>query len=198
MTKYRTKLMIYYSHKHKIRFLAIPKNASTSVRQRLDINLSLDWYEYEWGERAEGWEHVKAYPLFAVVRNPVKRWASQVRYIANIMNIPNTDTVLSLWRSMVDDGQDPVMINNHFETQVRYFDGPEVDWVITMDDLNAVFPGLHQSNTTNRQRMVQLPDDVAEYYGEDFILWNEHKMKDRQQTCKDLARYINTQIRRLS
>ena len=161
------KLPIYYSHEYKIRFAAIPKNASNAIKKYLGMDIRLDWYDFRYAIRnPDGFGIIEGYPLLIVLRNPLDRWFSTYNYLRGGLNNISYKSYLSVFRNV------GVGFNNHLVKQSDY--NIPHRWVITMEDLERAFPGIEQTNrsVTNNQAEA-MPDDVVDFYKEDFNWYNE-------------------------
>lgn len=182
MTK---KTHVWYSHDYKIRFLSIPKNGSTFIKHALDLDHKVRSYEVQYVEKYPvGYKHILKYPLFLVLREPTERWRSTYRMLKRTMNFPDYKTYLDIFDMMGKD------LNNHLDTQWEWITSlpKEPDFVIRMEDLDRIFPGVDRKNVSNPvKEKIIMPDKAKEIYKKDFQLWG---MFRKTKAWKQLDDYI--------
>jgi hypothetical protein len=173
-----TRKFIYYSLKKRIRYAAIPKNASVSVRTYID-GMDINGPFYEDGIEPIHPECLK-FPIFALLRNPIDRWFSTYKYLSQkYLNNIGYDSYLFSCRNTIANDNRLEAFNPHLVRQSDYLKGlKDLTYVITMRDLEKVFPdiGIHNASR-KRMGVLVMPDDIKKYYEEDFALFNYYKHK---------------------
>lgn len=184
-------------------FVRVPKNASTAILSFLygdQEGEALPHYGADFYRRLFPKEFAD-YLSFAVIRNPMERFASAFTYYKESSTVPEERRLMDETLSFIDDfdsflrwlneqedlSQVEIMKWHHFRLQRDYICDPKgtpiVDLLFTVENMTPGLEALQsftkrsgevpRKNASRKQPLENLPlERIEAYYAEDTALWN--------------------------
>ncbi len=146
--------MFYNSEKHKLSYLLIPKNGSTSIQKAL--------------ESSEKRKTVKPkYSSFAVIRNPLERFYSGYKELIKRRIFKGTP------QELLDKIEDEGFFDPHIQLQTYFL--VQVDNLYTIQQLSKIIDLPHRNKSKYiTPKTVRMGQFIDVYY-KDVVMWMRNR-----------------------